>query len=140
DRNTHGIDVIHRSPEITILNVVWPPLFRIYPHDHRMWAAIGIYSGREDNAFFRRNGRGLTDSGGKTLLEGDVLLVGDDAIHSVENPNRAHTGGIHVYGGDFFGVNKSQWTGEPPTEEPYDFTSVQREFDLAQERFLTTSP
>ena len=24
------------------------------PHDHRMWAAIGIYSGREDNIFWRK--------------------------------------------------------------------------------------
>ena len=26
----------------------------IYPHDHRMWAAIGIYAGEEDNAIYRR--------------------------------------------------------------------------------------
>ena len=43
---------------------------RLYPHDHRMWAAIGIYQGREDNAFYRRPGpeaRTLLESGGKTL-------------------------------------------------------------------------
>lgn len=24
------------------------------PHNHRMWAVIGIYTGREDNIFWRR--------------------------------------------------------------------------------------
>ena len=26
----------------------------LYPHEHRMWAVIGMYGGQEDNAFFRR--------------------------------------------------------------------------------------
>jgi predicted metal-dependent enzyme (double-stranded beta helix superfamily) len=26
----------------------------IMPHDHRMWAVIGVYTGREDNIFWRR--------------------------------------------------------------------------------------
>ena len=26
----------------------------IMPHDHRMWAVIGIYTGRENNIFWRR--------------------------------------------------------------------------------------
>jgi len=25
----------------------------IMPHNHRMWAVIGIYTGREDNIFWR---------------------------------------------------------------------------------------
>ena len=34
----------------------------LYPHDHRMWAAIGIYAGQEDNAFYRRTGAGGRDA------------------------------------------------------------------------------
>ena len=26
----------------------------IMPHNHLMWAVIGVYSGREDNIFWRR--------------------------------------------------------------------------------------
>ena len=48
------ITLLHHSPELTVLNVVWAPQMELYPHDHRMWAAIGIYEGIEDNAFFRR--------------------------------------------------------------------------------------
>ncbi len=28
----------HRSPELTILHVVWPPSVDLFAHDHRMWA------------------------------------------------------------------------------------------------------
>ena len=37
------------------------------PHDHRMWAVIGIYSGREENTFFRRAEQGLKRHGTKQL-------------------------------------------------------------------------
>ena len=44
-----------KDDELTVLHVVWAPRMTIYPHDHRMWAAIGIYAGQEDNSFFRRS-------------------------------------------------------------------------------------
>ena len=46
-----GAARLHHSPELTILNVIWTPGMAIYPHDHRMWAVIGLYGGREDNTF-----------------------------------------------------------------------------------------
>lgn len=49
-----GIQKLHHSAELTILNVVWAPRMTIFPHNHRMWAVIGIYTGREDNIFWRR--------------------------------------------------------------------------------------
>jgi predicted metal-dependent enzyme (double-stranded beta helix superfamily) len=68
DDPTAGLNVLYNAPDLTVLNVVWPPLFSLYPHDHRMWAAICIYSGREDNAFYRRHGETIVTSGGKELL------------------------------------------------------------------------
>src|SRR6516162_9170610 len=51
----HGeIKPLHRSDTLTILNVIWAPWMTLLPHDHRMWAVIGIYTGREDNIFWRR--------------------------------------------------------------------------------------
>jgi predicted metal-dependent enzyme (double-stranded beta helix superfamily) len=47
-----GIQALHRSAQLTILNVTWAPGMSVMPHDHRMWAVIGIYSGREDNVFW----------------------------------------------------------------------------------------
>jgi hypothetical protein len=47
------VQKLYHSPELTILNVVWAPYMTIYPHNHRMWAVIGVYTGREDNIFWR---------------------------------------------------------------------------------------
>jgi predicted metal-dependent enzyme (double-stranded beta helix superfamily) len=135
---TAGLNVLYNAPDLTILNVVWPPLFSLYPHDHRMWAAIGIYSGREDNAFYRRRDETIVNSGGKELLEGDVQLLGDEVIHAVHNPTRSHTGAIHVYGGDFIAKPRSQWNAETLNEQPYDLEAVRREFEMAENRFKAT--
>jgi len=51
--------VLHRSPRLTILHIVWPPSFTQTPHNHLLWAEIGVYRGREDNIFRRR---GASDS------------------------------------------------------------------------------
>ena len=45
-RSPGKIDVWYR--DLTILNVVWTPGMAVYPQDHRMWAVIGLYGGRED--------------------------------------------------------------------------------------------
>jgi predicted metal-dependent enzyme (double-stranded beta helix superfamily) len=137
-RLSAGLNVLYRSPELTVLNVIWPPLMSLFPHNHRMWAAIGIYSGREDNAFYRRSGNSLVPSGGKELADKSVLLLGDDVIHAVHNPAQSsYTGAIHVYGGDFVGTQRSQWDAETLREQPYDLDSVRREFDRAERAFQT---
>jgi predicted metal-dependent enzyme (double-stranded beta helix superfamily) len=131
-----GLDVLYRSPDLTVLNVIWPPLMTLFPHDHRMWAAIGIYRGREDNAFYRRDGESLVSSGGRELADGAVLLLGDDVVHSVHNPaHSSYTGAIHVYGGDFVGTPRSQWDPDTLREQPYDLDAVRREFDRAEQSF-----
>ena len=84
-----GLTLLHHADDLTVLHVVWAPGMSIYPHDHRMWAAIGIYAGQEDNAFYRRRGPGertLTESGGKQLATGDTVVLGDDTIHGVDQP------------------------------------------------------
>ncbi len=135
-----GLHILYRSPGLTVLNVIWPPLISLFPHDHRMWAAIGIYGGREDNTFYRRNGDSLIPSGGRELADSAVLLLGDDVIHSVHNPAQySYTGAIHVYGGDFVGAQRSQWDPTKLKEQPYDLDAVRREFDRAERTFRSTS-
>ena len=55
-----------------------------------MWAVIGIYSGREDNIFWRKIsgsfGGKLEAAGAKALSEGDAEPLGHNIIHSVTNP------------------------------------------------------
>jgi predicted metal-dependent enzyme (double-stranded beta helix superfamily) len=131
-----GLTLLHHAADLTVLHVVWAPRMRLYPHDHRMWAAIGIYTGQEDNEFYRRSGPDqptLTASGGKRLTTGETVLLGDDTIHAVTNPRPALTGAIHVYGGDFVNQPRSQWGPGPVEERPYDMDEARRQFAEANE-------
>lgn len=136
-----GLALLHQAPDLTVLHVVWAPGMVLYPHDHQMWAAIGIYAGQEDNAFFRRSGPGertLVESGGKELRTGDTVVLGDDTIHSVANPTRQLTGAIHVYGGDFVNQPRSQWGPGPREERPYDFEEARAQFAEANAAWRST--
>jgi hypothetical protein len=48
-----GLHKLYQAHDLTILNVVWAPMMTLVPHNHEMWAVIGIYTGREDNIFWR---------------------------------------------------------------------------------------
>jgi predicted metal-dependent enzyme (double-stranded beta helix superfamily) len=131
---------LYHSPELTILNVIWAPRMTIYPHNHRMWALIGIYTGREDNIFWRRLPNGKVEAAGaQSLCEGDAAPLGPEIIHSVTNPIARLTGAIHVYGGDFFAMARSEWDPETLTEQPYDSAKTMRYFEEANRSSNTTS-
>jgi len=51
-----GLHVLHHAADLTVLDVVWAPLMILLPHNHDMWASIGIYTGREDNILWQRRG------------------------------------------------------------------------------------
>jgi predicted metal-dependent enzyme (double-stranded beta helix superfamily) len=133
-----SVDALYRGDDLTILNVVWPPLFTIMPHEHRMWAVIGVYTGAEDNMFWRRVGEpGSTKieaAGARSLRVGDAEPLGHDIVHSVTNPIGKLTGAIHVYGGDFFAVQRSEWDPETLTERAYDIEKNMRLFTEANAR------
>ena len=130
-----GIQTLYRSDDLTVLNVIWGPMMTIMPHDHRMWAAIGVYSGREDNIFWRRQAdaaRGRVEAASaKALSEKDAVLLGPDTIHSVTNPIPRLSGAIHVYGGDFFAAKRSEWDPESLLEQPYNVERAVRLFEEA---------
>jgi predicted metal-dependent enzyme (double-stranded beta helix superfamily) len=130
-----GITTLHNSAEFTVLHVAWTPGITLYPHEHRMWAAIGMYGGQEDNAFFRRAPGGLEPAGGRELPAGDVLVLGEDAIHSVANSRHEFAVALHVYGGDFYSGDRSEWDAETYEERPRDFERTRRIFDEANARW-----
>jgi predicted metal-dependent enzyme (double-stranded beta helix superfamily) len=138
-----GLHALYRSPELTILNVVWGPGMTLMPHNHRMWAVIGIYSGREDNIFWRRvrgdtTGR-VEAAAAKALCEKDAEPLGRDIIHSVTNPLSRFTAALHVYGGDFFAVERSEWDAETLREQPYNMERVRQVFEESNSR-VASSP
>src|ERR1051325_5037814 len=130
---------LYRSGDLTILNIVWAPYMTLLPHNHNMWGVIGIYTGREDNIFWRRipgqSGR-LEAAGAKALGSGDAEPLGRDIIHSVINPIPRLTAAIHVYGGDFFAAERSEWDPETLEEERWDAERAVRRFEEAN-RIMT---
>ena len=129
-----GIQTLYRSDTLTILNVLWGPGMTLYPHDHRMWAVIGIYSGREDNAFYHRSETGLVSQGVKTLSLKETIPLGEAVIHAVTNPLDRITAALHVYGGDFFAVPRSEWDPQTFQERPFDIEHAREVFAEANKR------
>ena len=62
---------------------------------------------------------------------GDVETLGHDIIHSVTNPIPRLTGAIHVYGGDFYAAERSEWDSETLMEGRYDAERMIRRFEEA---------
>ncbi|MGH9184572.1 MAG: hypothetical protein ACRD0U_01960, partial [Acidimicrobiales bacterium] len=111
------------------LRLAASPRMAFPPHDHRMWAAMGVYTGQEDNTFYRRAPGGLVGAGGRQVSDGEVLLLGDDAIHAVANPRRSFTGSIHVYGGDLLATPRSERDPVALEERDYDVEAAFRYFE-----------
>src|SRR5215468_272577 len=123
------IQKLFHSDALTIIKVVWAPGMMVMPHNHRMWAVIGIYTGREDNVFWRRvreSPNKIEAAGAKALCEMDAEPLGTDIIHSVINPINKLTGAIHIYGGDFFAVERSEWDSLSLLEHRSDGERVRR--------------
>ena len=132
-----GITALYRSSELTILNFAWAPNMSLMPHNHQMFAVIGIYAGREDNIFWRRTGHTIEAAGAKSLGVGEVATLGRNIIHSVLNPIGKMTCALHVYGGDFFEPDepRSEWDHETLLEQAWDISRVKTLFDEAEARF-----
>jgi len=129
-----GLNVLHTSETLTIFAATWTPQMNLMPHDHLMWANIGIYTGREDNIFWRRSADGIQAYGADALFVKGTAALPADAVHSVTNPLLRFTGGIHIYGGDFFDTTRSQWNAETLEEEPSDGAVIRGIFQRENER------
>jgi len=133
-----GVTKLYHADDLTVLNLVWGPQQAIQPHNHNMWAVIGMYGGREDNVFWRRvegseDGR-IEAASAKSLSTGDCAPLGKDIIHTVLNPTMKLAGALHVYGGDFFGAHRSEWCPENLTEREMDVQASVRAFEEANKR------
>ena len=124
---------LYVSPAISILKFVWGPSMAVPPHDHLMWAVIGIYGGEEDNVFYRRMGHTIVEVGGRRVSAAQSAMLGADVIHAVTNSSRrACTGSIHIYGGDYLHKSRSMWDPDNYDERAADGETVRRLFDEAR--------
>ena len=62
--------------------------------------------------------------------------MGEDVIHSVANTKREFAVALHVYGGDFFDVERSEWDFDTYEEHPRDLERTRRLFEDANARWL----
>ena len=127
-------ETLYESPGLSIFNAHWGPRLDFYPHDHGMWAVIGVYGGREDNTFYRRSGDGLVRHGVKEVGMRETLALGESVIHSVANPLDRITAGIHVYGGELRATRRSEWDPVTFEERPFDEERSLRVFEEANAR------
>lgn len=136
-----GVYPLHKSDNLTVINFVWAPYMTLLPHNHNMFAVIGLYGGREDNMFWRRLARDrvpeLEAAGAQSMGPGQVAVMGPDIVHSVANPIAKLTSAIHVYGGDFFHPPKprTQWDHETLVSEPWDMENTHKVFRESDARF-----
>jgi predicted metal-dependent enzyme (double-stranded beta helix superfamily) len=135
-----GIESLYHASDLTIVNILWGPGMTLMPHDHRMWAVIGVYTGREDNIFWRRmdaepGATKVEAAGARAICAKGAEALGRDIIHSVTNPLPRLTGALQVYGGDFFGTPRSEWDAETLLERQFDTERNRRLFDEANARW-----
>ncbi len=129
-----GFDILYRSDELTIINFIWAPGMELHAHNHNIWAVIGIYSGAEENTFYVRKDDTIVKQNIKNLSVGDVTMLGENVIHSVKNTTAGFTGGIHIYGGDFVDIERSEWDMESFKESPYDMEHTREVFAEANKK------
>ena len=90
--------------------------------------------GKVEGKIIDRTADGIRASGADALFVRDTAMLPEDALHSVTNPLQRFTGGIHIYGGDFFDTTRSQWNPETLEEEPSDGAKIREMFRRENER------
>ena len=114
-----------RNTNITVADVTTPPGLKSPAHNHKMWAVIGVYDGQEHNRFFRNEDGKLQEKGDRLLKEGDVVVLGTEAVHAIANPLPTVSSAIHVYGGDLVDrADRSMWNPHTGEREDYDMTRL----------------
>ena len=119
------------SEDLTVQRITWWPGYHSLPHEHRMWAVVGVYDGVEVNRVYRREASALEPVATHEVGAADVIVLDATAVHSVENPLRTRTAGLHVYGGPILTQPRSAW-GPDGREQPFtEHAGFEREMFLA---------
>lgn len=132
------VELLHGDQDLSIFNIVWPPLTVLVPHDHLMWASIGVYTGRENNIMWEPSGSTIQATEATSVAAKEVFSLPPDAVHSVTNPVERYTAAIHVYGGDLSSTLRGQWDPLTLRREPFDVEDVRRVLQQADQRFGST--
>ena len=114
-----------RDGNLSVADVTTPPGLKSPAHNHKMWAVIGVYDGQEQNRFFSYEDGQLHEKGERLLTEGDVAVLGAEAVHAIANPLNQTSSAIHVYGGDLVERDdRSMWNPHTGEHEEYDMNQL----------------
>lgn len=116
-----GEHILHQTNELTVMVLDTLPGVTQPPHDHEMHAIIGVFAGCEDQRFFARTAEGVQPAAGRSLEAGQVIVLGERAIHAISSPPGRAARAVHVYFGDIYAVERSLY--HPDSLEPVPFTS-----------------
>lgn len=102
-----GEHVCHQNTQLTVMVLDTLPGVLQPPHDHTMPVVIGVFEGCEDQRFFARSDAGLVPTAGRSLEAGDVISMGERAVHAISSPVGRPARAVHVYFGDIYAVDRS---------------------------------
>lgn len=113
-----------REHELVLFSLALPPGVETPVHDHLAWGLVGIYSGTQEEEFYRR-----IDDGGDTghaelehrrteeLGQGDFyqLVPPDNDIHQVRTSSSVPSVSIHLLGLDVGCIKRHQFNPDDET-------------------------
>ena len=122
----NALQAFYRAPDLSLLKVRFPRGRRTPPHNHGTWAAIMVLAGTERNHVYRREADGtLTYERRVDLTPGDILYMPAEAVHVVECLGDEDVIGLHVYGGNVLGLERSMWDPDTVREEALDWSKYE---------------
>lgn len=116
-----GEAVLHQDPDLTVMVLDTLPGVVQPPHDHAMNAFIGVFDGCEQQRFWTRTSDGVEATTGRMLEAGEMVALGERAIHAISAPSGEAARAVHVYLGDIYAVERSVF--DPDTMEEHPMTS-----------------
>ncbi len=122
----NAAQAFYRSANLSLLKVSFPNGRRTPPHNHGTWAVILVLSGAEKNTLYLREPDGsLRRASEVTLGAGDILPMRAEAVHVAECMGDEPAIGLHVYGANVLGVERSMWDPDTLVEQPLDWTQYE---------------
>jgi predicted metal-dependent enzyme (double-stranded beta helix superfamily) len=105
--------------------------FKSPPHNHLVWAVIGVYKGQENNVFYQRKDEIISEVGRQECHASAVITLPADKIHRIENPLPHRSCSLQVYGGALNNPARSLWNPATLQEGQFVFdTFIQYEREM----------
>jgi len=113
-----GIAELHADDQLTITHVALEPGFVSGVHDHGIPALIAVYSGQEDNTFYRAAGGVPVVDRHVAVVAPDILFMAVEDIHHIENRLAETLRAVHIYFGSLPDAVRSAWNMETGERMP----------------------